>query len=136
MKRMILAIVMILAVQAALIAQPRDRKDRMEHKRDRIMKELNLTERQKEDIERLKLEVQKQMADKKASLEKLRIEMKEHMLKKELNEKDILALHGKMESLRSEMRDMQIKRWLETYKMLDEKQKEIWRSKSPFLRRF
>jgi len=95
-----------------------------------IIKELNLTEKQKEDISKIRSEYQKKIIDLKADLQKVRIDLKDEMRKVNLDEAKILSLNSKISDLHASIRESRTKMWLDSYKILDDKQKEIWKNSS------
>jgi hypothetical protein len=99
----------------------------------KLFKELNLTDQQKDAIEKLRSDHQKEAIDLKASIQKLRIEIKDQLRAKELNENTILSLTKKISDFQAQLKESAVKMWLNAYKHLDDKQKEIWKEKAPML---
>jgi Spy/CpxP family protein refolding chaperone len=69
----------------------------------RLESKLNLTDTQKDQIEKLRLDHQKAMVDLKANLEKARIELREIIRKDDFTRNEYLAAHTKMAKLREEI---------------------------------
>jgi Spy/CpxP family protein refolding chaperone len=69
----------------------------------KLESKLNLTDTQKDQIEKLRLNHQKDMVDLKAKLQKARIESKEVMSKDEFTRNEYLAAQNKMIKLREEI---------------------------------
>jgi Spy/CpxP family protein refolding chaperone len=99
----------------------------------KLFKELNLTDQQKDEIAKLRSEHQKQAIDLKADIQKLRIEIKDQLREKNLNEDKILSITKKISDLQAQLKESAVKTWLDSYKLLDEKQKETWKEHAPML---
>ncbi len=69
----------------------------------RLQNKLNLTDTQKDQIEKLQLDHQKAIVDLKANLEKARLELKEITSKEDFTRNEYLAAHSKMAKLREEI---------------------------------
>lgn len=99
----------------------------------KLFKELNLTDQQKDDLAKLRSEHQKQAIDIKSQIEKLRVDIKDQLREKNLNEDKILSLTKQVSDLQAQLKESTVKMWLNSYKLLDEKQQEIWRKNAPML---
>ncbi len=95
-----------------------------------IVKELNLTDKQKDELSKIRSEHQKKIIDFKADLQKLRIDLKDEMKKTNLDESKILSISSKISDLQAKIKESRMKMWLDSYKLLDDKQKEIWKNSS------
>lgn len=69
----------------------------------RLESKLNLTDTQKDQIEKLRLDHQKAMIDLKANLEKARLELREITSKDDFTRNEYLAAHSKMAKLREQI---------------------------------
>ena len=69
----------------------------------RLESKLNLTDTQKDQIEKLRLDHQKAMIDLKANLEKARLELREITSKDDFTRNEYLAAHSKMAKLREDI---------------------------------
>ncbi|MCX6148974.1 MAG: periplasmic heavy metal sensor [Ignavibacteriales bacterium] len=98
-----------------------------------LLKELNLTDQQKDDFDKLRSEHQKKAIDLKAEIQKLHVEMKDQLREKNINEEQILSLSKKVSELQAQLKESAIKMWLQSYKLLDDKQKEMWKQQGPML---
>ena len=97
----------------------------------KLFKELNLTDKQKDDLANLRSEHQKQVIDLNSQIEKLRVDIKDQLRENNLDENKILDLTKKISDLQAQLKESSVKMWLNSYKLLDEKQKEIWRNNAP-----
>ncbi len=96
-----------------------------------IVKELNLTDKQKDELSKIRSEYQKKIIDLKADQQKLRIDLKNEIINMNLDESKILSISSKISDLQAKIKESRMKMWLESYKLLDDKQKEIWKNSSP-----
>jgi Spy/CpxP family protein refolding chaperone len=69
----------------------------------RLESKLNLSDTQKEQIEKLRLDHQKAMVELKAKLEKAEIELREVTSKADFSRSDYLATHNKIAKIREEI---------------------------------
>jgi Spy/CpxP family protein refolding chaperone len=69
----------------------------------RLESNLNLTDSQKDQIDKLRLDHQKVMVDLKAKLDKARIELREVTSKDEFTRNEFLVTHDKMAKIREEI---------------------------------
>lgn len=96
-------------------------------------KELNLTNQQKDDLSKIRSEQQKKIIDLNAELQKVRIDLKNEIKNINLNEDKILSLTAKTSELQAKIKETRTTMWLKSYKLLDDKQKEIWKKSTPLL---
>ncbi|MGE5364197.1 MAG: Spy/CpxP family protein refolding chaperone [Bacteroidota bacterium] len=131
-----LLIMVLLVLQNALGAQTpaNDRKDCRMPGRKGMIEKLNLTDQQKQEISRIKSEYQKKMIDMRAEIKKLRIDLKTLLAQKDFSESKILSLTDEISKIQSELKRSEVKMWIDSYKQLDEQQKEIWKNRAPMLR--
>jgi Spy/CpxP family protein refolding chaperone len=113
-----------------LFAQPKMKHDEMPG-HFKLFKELNLTDQQKDDLSKLRSEHQKQAIDLRSQIQKLRVDIKDQLHEKNLDENKILDLTKKVSDLQARLKESTVKMWLNSYKLLDEKQQEIWRKNAP-----
>ena len=127
-----LAIFTLLIVTSDINAQQHMRaKDSPEH--SKMIKELNLTDQQKDELAKLRSEHQKSTIDLRANIQKIRVEIKDELREKNLNENKILSLTKKISDLQAQLKESAVKMWLDSYKLLDDKQREIWKEHAPML---
>ncbi len=99
-----------------------------------LMDKLNLTDKQISDIEKLRDEHLKKMADYRNEINKLTIDLRSEWRKSLPDKKKIESLTDKIGELRSKMQKQRLNHWFEIYNLLDEKQKEKFREfRSEFL---
>lgn len=134
MKKLIVsgAIFTTLLLCTNLLAQPKMRHNEMPG-HFKYFKELNLTDQQKDEIAKLRSEHQKQAIDIRSQIEKLRVDIKDQLREKNLDENNILGLTKKISDLQAQLKESSVKMWLDSYKLLDEKQQEIWRKNVPMM---
>jgi Spy/CpxP family protein refolding chaperone len=99
--------------------------------RHKISAELNLTDSQKEQIEKLRSSHQLKAIDLKAEIAKLRIQIKDEMNNKTIDESKVLSLTKKVSDLQAQLKESAVSMHIKSYNLLDEKQKEIWKENRP-----
>lgn len=97
----------------------------------KMMKELNLSQDQKDQISKFRTDNQKKNIDLKAEIEKTRIQIKEELNQKNPDEGKIIDLSKKVSSIQADMKAGAISTWFKTYKILDDKQKEVFKKATP-----
>lgn len=136
MKQNILKAVIIILIAAipagSIFAQKMKGRDRV-HGGKRLLQELNLTQEQQDQIAKLRLDNQKKMVDLKADVAQTRLQIKEELMQKEPNEGKVIDLTKKVSSLQSQMKENAISMWFKTYRLLDDKQKEVFKKAAPGL---
>jgi len=119
----------VLIVGGTLSAQGRNSgKHNFEGKR---FQNLNLTDKQKEQIASLKSEHQKNAVDLKAEIQKLRIEIKENFAKANPDEGKIKDLTNKINDFQGKLKEAKITHWFKVYNLLDENQKKMFKNNFP-----
>ncbi|MCU7495094.1 MAG: periplasmic heavy metal sensor [Ignavibacteria bacterium] len=101
--------------------------------RQKMLQELNLTQDQKDQIAKLRLEHQKQMIDYRSDVAKTRLEIKNLFLNKDVNENKVLDLTKKVSDMQADMKASSIKHWFQIYSLLNDQQKETFRKTAPML---
>ena len=91
----------------------------------RIESKLNLTDAQKDQIEKLRLDHQKAMVDLKANLEKARIESREVMSKDDFTRSEYLTTHNKMVKLREDIQLAAAKHRMDVLELMNKDQRKI-----------
>lgn len=94
---------------------------------------LNLTKEQKDQIDKFRLDHQREVIDLRASIKKNRLDIEELLKNQNLDEGKIRSLVSKNSELQAKVKESALNMWLKAYKILDEKQKEMWREYTPFL---
>lgn len=92
-----------------------------------MMKQLNLTEDQQSQIQKLHLNLEKKQAELRAKIQVAQIDMRELMLTDNL---DKAAIEKKMDAvadLRGQSRKNMIDHWFAVYNMLKPEQQKIWK---------
>ncbi len=87
---------------------------------------LNLTEKQKEDFDKIRFSHEETTIDLTAKLKKNRLELKKMIGEKSIDGNELMKITEKGNNLRSELVTSKTKMWLEVYKILDDSQKEVW----------
>jgi len=96
-------------------------------KHDIIIKQLKLTGDQEKDIQKIILEMKKQMIDQKAKMQKSQLDLEE-TLKAETPDKSAIEDKIKeMSDLRVRMHLMKVDSWFDVNKLLTPEQQKIWR---------
>jgi Spy/CpxP family protein refolding chaperone len=117
---------MLIVSVTFLSAQPKDKNFSMMGKRNKFLKALNLTADQKKQFEDITSESQKSIIDTKAKIQKNRIDLKTMIGGKPIDEQKILQLVDENSKLQAEMKHSVATRLLSIYKILDDKQKEMF----------
>lgn len=92
-------------------------------KRGYLIDKLDLTEKQLDEIQKLKDSHLKVMSDYRNELQKLAIDMRTEWRKSVPDKKKIESLIDKMNEIRNKMNKQRLNHWFEIYNLLDEKQK-------------
>ncbi|MEI7812068.1 MAG: periplasmic heavy metal sensor [Ignavibacteria bacterium] len=99
-----------------------------------LIKQLNLTQEQKDQIQKFRIENQKKLIDMKAEAAKIHLQMKESMTAKNLDENTILDLSKKVSGIQADIKTSMLAAWFKAYKILDDKQKETFIKFAPMLK--
>lgn len=97
----------------------------------RIMEKLELTADQQDKINKIKDENQLKAVDLRAKIEKIQIEVRAELNKKSLDESAIRSLISEKEKINKELKEMRLNSFFSIYKVLNEKQQEIWKKSFP-----
>lgn len=98
----------------------------------RLEGKLNLTDSQKDQIEKLQLDHQKAMVDLKAKLDKAMIELREVMSKDDFTRSEYLAAHNKMAKLREEIQLAVANHRMDVRDLMDKDQRKILKEERKF----
>lgn len=90
------------------------------------MKELDLTEQQKEKIKEIKFKYAEANIDTEAKLKMNKLEIKKLLSNKNIDESELMSLLEKGSDIKLTMKKSKVKMWLEIRNILDENQKIIW----------
>jgi Spy/CpxP family protein refolding chaperone len=133
MKKAFAIAVLILVSFIAITAQPAPRGERgmcgskeMNFKH-MMMEKLNLTDEQKDNIQNIHLNLEKEIVDLKANIQKNRIELKQLMIGDKLNKNDITALIVENNEIQGKIKKLKIDNWFKIYSQLDDSQKSIFK---------
>ncbi|MCX8009968.1 MAG: periplasmic heavy metal sensor [Ignavibacteria bacterium] len=96
----------------------------------RLVEKLNLTDKQKEDLAKLRAEHQKQMVDMKSEIQKLQIDLKTAWREKDLDRKKMEAITDKIAESRKKMAKLRLNHWFDVYSKLNEEQQLTFRKMS------
>jgi Spy/CpxP family protein refolding chaperone len=91
----------------------------------RLSDKLNLTDAQKEQIEKLRTDHQKAMVDLKANLEKAKIELREVMNKDDFTRNDYLAANNKLIKIRDEIQLANANHKMDILELMNKDQRKI-----------
>lgn len=127
-------VILIALLPASLLQAQRAKGPNRMQVGKRMLEQLNLTPDQKDQIAKLRTENQKKMIDLKSEIQKTRLEIKDQMRQKDPDESKILDLTKKISSIQSEMKQNAISTWFKSYRLLDDKQKEVFKKFAPMLR--
>lgn len=106
--------------------------DKMPRHNKRMLKELNLTDDQKSQIDKLQSDNQLKAIDQRADIAKLRLQIKDEMNNKTINESKVLDLTKKVSDIQAQLKASAVSTHIKIYNLLDDKQKEIWKDKNAF----
>ena len=119
-KKAMLAVVLIAFLSPLAFSQPGEGWNLK-----RLESKLNLTDTQKDQIEKLRLDHQKAMVDLKAKLEKARIESREVMSKDDFSRSEYLAAHNKMVKLREDIQLAAANHRMDVLELMNKDQRKI-----------
>ncbi|MCU7492182.1 MAG: Spy/CpxP family protein refolding chaperone [Bacteroidota bacterium] len=102
--------------------------------RQKMLQELNLSQDQKDQIQKLRTEHQKQMVDYRSDIAKTRLDIKNLFTSNNPDEDKILDLTKKVSGIQADMKASSIKNWFQIYNLLNDQQKETFRKMAPMLR--
>lgn len=102
--------------------------------RQKFLQELNLTQDQKDQIQKLRSDHQKQMVDYKSDIAKTRIDIKNLFQSNNPDEGKILDLTKKVSDTQADMKASSIKNWFQIYNLLNDQQKATFRKMAPMMR--
>lgn len=126
MKRLITLMALIIVTVSYIQAQPNDHNFSMVGKRNEFLKHLKLTADQKKQFEDITADNSKSIIDIRAKIQKNRIDLKKMLDENQIDEQKILQLVDESSKLQSDMKHSIATRLLSIYKILDDKQKEIY----------
>ena len=101
----------------------------------RLESKLNLTDAQKDQIEKLRLDHQKAMVDLKAKLEKAMIESREVISKDDFSRSEYLAAHNKMAKLREDIQLASANHRMDVLDLMSKDQRKILAEERKFEKR-
>ena len=101
----------------------------------RLESQLNLTDGQKDQVEKLRIEHQKSMVDLKAKLEKTRIELSEVMNKDDFTRSEYLAAHNKMTKFREDIQLAAANHRMDILDLMNKDQRKILAKERKFEKR-
>ena len=90
------------------------------------LKELNLTEQQKEKMKEIKFSLEEANIETEAKLKKNKLEIKKLLSNKNFDENELMSLVEKGSNLKLALKKSKVKMWLDVRNILDENQKVIW----------
>ena len=99
---------------------------KMKEQMGKVMKELNLTDKQKEEIKALKLDNKKKAVDLKASLEKIQIAKHEMISSGKVDKDKFLKSVEQANKIKGELAYNEAVVKMKVYDLLDDNQKKVW----------
>lgn len=117
----------VLTLQVTVNAQGRGPRDDRPEWGKKFIEKLDLTDAQQENIEKLRINHQKQMVDLRASLEKEQIAMKELLGKDDFSRSAYLAQQDKVAAARDKIQKAMANHQMDIYEQLNADQKKTWR---------
>lgn len=131
MKRLIIAAVILFSASLAIQAQPGP--SGMMGPNGQcfsapMMKMLKLTDEQKDQIAELRLGIQKEIIDLRSQIQKNRVEIKQLMLNDTPDQNAVTNLINQNTKLQGKMKTLRINNWFKVYNLLDDSQKEIFKT--------
>ncbi|MCW8849259.1 MAG: Spy/CpxP family protein refolding chaperone [Melioribacteraceae bacterium] len=124
-KLIILSIILILVLMGFTNSQAQKKREKFNDKKY-ALKELNLTELQKEKIKEIKFNHAEANIATEAKLKMNRLEIKKLLSNKNIDENTLMPLIEESSDLKLIMKKSKVKMWLEIRDILDENQKTIW----------
>lgn len=97
------------------------------NKHERIVKELNLTDTQKEKFIKFHLANEEAALSTRAKLKKNKFELKKLLLTNNIDQSKIMKLTESSGNLRNQLLKSKTKMWFEVYNILDDNQKTVWK---------
>ena len=91
------------------------------------IEKLNLTEDQEEKFNEIRFAHQEKAIDMNAQLRKNQLEIKKIFSSSNISEQDVMGLTKKSSDLRAELQRSKVKMWFDVNKILNDKQKQIWK---------
>lgn len=92
-----------------------------------MLRGLNLTDEQKEKIQKINLDHQKEMIKIESEIQLKRVEMKEIFAEKQVNTAKLEALTETIGKLELQVKKMKTENWVKINSLLKDDQKEIWK---------
>jgi len=126
MNRLIIVLAMLIVSITFISAQPKDNDFSRMGKRDKLLKVLKLTPEQKKQFEDITSENSKYIIDIRAKIQKNQIDLNKMLNEKQIDEQKILQLVDEDSKLQSDIKHSIATRLLSIYKILDDKQKEMF----------
>ena len=94
-----------------------------------FMKELNLTDEQKGQIDAIRYGEEKATLDMRNEIEKNRLEIRHMITTNNIDAALLESLTKKNSEIQTELKQLLVKNWLAIYNLLDDNQKSIWTEK-------
>ncbi len=135
MKKLInsaLALIFAVALSSSVFAQPA--KGMMNNQGNNfqpmmMQKALNLSDKQLEEIAKIRTEAQLKVVDLRANIQKYRLKIKEEMLKDNPSEKVVQNYASKINELQGKIKNINIDKRFKIFNLLDDNQKKIAKKK-------
>lgn len=126
MKKTAALFLSILLLTSFTLAQPEQDNPRPPRAEKGIINLLKLSPDQEKTFSDLAYKHQLQVIDLRAKIQKNRLELKKMLVDGNVDEKKIFQLSDDNSKLQGDMKYSTTKRWIETYKILNDEQKSIW----------
>jgi len=128
LKKLNLAFILIFLIYSFAFSQPL---------RYRLYEELDLTDKQIDEINKLRDEHFKSMSDLRNNLQKLYIDMRSEWRNPKPDKKKLESIQDKINDIRNKMSKQRLNHWFDIYNLLDDSQKEKFKKfRAEFFGRF
>lgn len=127
--RLLFLSLLTLALLAATFSQPQRMMGQMmaEGPRIKFMQELNLTDAQKKDFEKLHFDNQKEMIDLRSKMAKSRLDLQQLMRADSPDKAAIDKKLGELSQIQLQMQQKKVNQWFAVNKLLTPDQQKVWK---------
>ena len=116
----------LIVIAGAFTFAQKQRENRGENKRERIIEKLNLTDEQQTQIEEIRFAHQGKMIDLRADVEKKELGLKELQSTANFSRSDYITKVEEVISTENEMKVERANHHMDVYELLDTEQRETW----------
>ncbi len=97
-------------------------------KRGKIIKQLNLTDKQLEKFNNIRLNQEEVKIEIESKLKKNKLALKRLLLNDDFTKQEILQLTDNASKLHAELKKSKTETWFDIYNILDDNQKQVWKN--------